>query len=235
MACDQDDSGEPRRGRPRHPEVDERIRTAAFELLCGGGPGAVTIDAVASHSGVARTTIYRRYSSREELLATILDEIVDVSFAPPDESLEGQVRWALERARVLLEEGLGRGGTAAVLADSDPEFTDALQRRLHRALHSLREQIGRGVASGHLAADVDPDALVGAVFGAYLAEVLQYSAPRPGWEDRTVALLLAGIAPTGEPQREARPAIWHGERHACCLVRDVCRDAAVRMRWLRLR
>lgn len=197
MGCDEEDPGEARRGRPRQPEVDDRITAAAFELLRRGGPGAVTIDAVSNASGVARTTIYRRYTSREALLAAILDEIVEEPFEPPDQSLEGQLRWALKRARVLLEEGLGRGGTAAVLADSDPEFTEALQRRLHNALGVLREVIEAGVESGRLGADVDPDALVGAIFGAYLAEVLQYAAPRAGWEDRTVGLLLAGIAPPG--------------------------------------
>ncbi len=196
MHCDGDDSDEPRRGRPRQPEMDERITSAAFELLRNGGPGAVNIDAVANQAGVARTTIYRRYSTREELLATILDQMVEETFEPPDESIEGQLQWSLERVRLLLEEGLGRGGTAAVLADSDPEFTEALQRRLQSALSVMRGEIAGAVESGRLRRDVDPDALVGAVFGAYLAEVLQYGAPRPGWEDRTVALLLSGITPT---------------------------------------
>lgn len=195
VSCDEGDYAEKARGRPRQPEVGDRIRAAAFDLLRSGGPGAVTIDAVANASGVARTTIYRRYTSREDVLATILDEMVEDAFEPPDESLEGQLRWALERARILLEEGLGRGGTAAVLADSDPEFTEALQRRLHDALGSLREDIAAGVAAGRMRGEVDPDALVGAVFGAYLAEVLQYGEPRPGWEERTVTLLLEGIAP----------------------------------------
>ena len=195
MGCDEGDVGATRRGRPRQPETDQRITDAAFALLRNGGPNAVNIDAVANHCGVARTTIYRRYSTREELLATILDEMVEESFAAPDDSLEGQLRWALRRVRVLLEEGLGRGGTAAVLADTDPEFTEALQRRLRNALSALKGEIAAGVSSGHLAEDVDPDALVGAIFGAYLSEVLQYAEPRPGWEDRTVALLMSGIAP----------------------------------------
>ena len=197
MDCDGDDVAGTRRGRPRQPEIDERITAAAYELLRNGGPNAVNIDAVASACGVARTTIYRRYDSREQLLGTILDQIVEEPFDPPEESLEGQLHWALRRVRVLLEEGLGRGGTAAVLADTDPEFTDALQRRLQGALTELKDEIAAGVEAGRLAADVDPDALVGAVFGAYLAEVLQHSEPRPGWEDRTVALLLSGIAPSG--------------------------------------
>ena len=195
MTCDEDDVASPRRGRPRQPETDRRITEAAFELLRSGGPNAVNIDAVAHHCGVARTTIYRRYKTREELLARILDEMVEEPFEVPDAPLEEQLRWALRRARVLLEEGLGRGGTAAVLADTDPEFTDALQRRLRDALSAMKDEIAAGVESGYLYADVDPDALVGAIFGAHLAEVLQYAEPRPDWEDRTVALLLTGIAP----------------------------------------
>ena len=195
MSCDEGDNGGMRRGRPRQPEVDDRITGAAVDLLRSGGPAAVNIDAVANHCGVARTTIYRRYRTREELLAKILDDIVEESFAAPDQSLAGQLRWALQRVRTLLEEGLGRGGTAAVLADTDPEFTEALQRRLRNALSAMKTEIASDVAEGRLARDVDPDALVGAVFGAYLAEVLQYGEPRRGWEDRTVALLLSGIAP----------------------------------------
>jgi AcrR family transcriptional regulator len=196
MTCDEGNAGETRRGRPRQPETDQRITDAAFELLRSGGPLAVNIDAVASHCGVARTTIYRRYKTREELLAKILDEMVEEPFAAPDGSLEGQLRWALRRARSLLEKGLGRGGTAAVLADTDPEFTDALQHRLRDALTNMKGEIAAGVEGGQLAPEVDPDALVGAIFGAYLAEVLQYAEPRPGWEDRTVSLLLVGIAPS---------------------------------------
>jgi AcrR family transcriptional regulator len=195
VGCDEGDVGTAKRGRPRSRETDQRIIDAAFELLRSGGPNAVNIDAVAQHCGVARTTIYRRYSTREELLAKVLDDIVEEPFAAPDEPLESQVRWALRRVRSLLEEGLGRGGTAAVLADTDPEFTEALQRRLRNALSALKDEIAAGVEAGSLAPDADPDALVGAIFGAYLAEVLQYAEPRPGWEDRTVALLLSGIAP----------------------------------------
>ena len=197
MGCDEGDVGGSRRGRPRQPEIDERIVEAAFELLRGGGPNAVNFDAISSRCGVARTTIYRRYKTREELLATILDEIVEGSFAAPDEPLEGQLRWAVRRVRRLLEEGLGRGGTAAVLGNTDPEFTEALQRRLRHALSTMKSDIAADVEEGRLGSGVDPDALVGAVFGAHLAEVLQYGEPRPGWEDRTVALLLSGVAPRG--------------------------------------
>ncbi len=58
----------PRRGRPRSAESDQRIHAAALRLLHDDGPGAVTVEAVTASSGVAKTTIYRRYADRDALL-----------------------------------------------------------------------------------------------------------------------------------------------------------------------
>ena len=58
----------PTRGRPRDPHTDELITQATLDLLRERGPSAVHVDAVAARSGVARTTIYRRYSDREALI-----------------------------------------------------------------------------------------------------------------------------------------------------------------------
>lgn len=181
------------RGRPRLEQTDRRIVHAALELLRGKGPAAVNIDAVAARSGVARTTIYRRYRSRPELMSAALDEIVERPLPPPDLPVEEKLRWVLERVSDVLENGLGRGGTAAVLADSDPEFTGALRRRLADRLRLLREMMADDVEAGRMSTHVDPDSLVGLLFGAYLGEVLRYGAPRAGWMDRTVDLLAAAV------------------------------------------
>ena len=45
----------------QRPSRDERITAAALDLLRTQGPAAVTVEAVAARSGVAKTTIYRRY------------------------------------------------------------------------------------------------------------------------------------------------------------------------------
>jgi AcrR family transcriptional regulator len=182
------------RGRPRRAETDRSIRDAALELLRTLGPGAVNIDAVAARSGVARTTIYRRYRSREELMGAVLDEIVEPGLPVPTLPVPAKLHWVLERVLVVLEDGIGRGGTAAVLADSDPAFTAALRDRMADRLHELTQAMADDVEAGRLSPQVDPDTLVGLLFGAYLSEVLRYGAPREGWADRTVALLAPAVA-----------------------------------------
>lgn len=181
------------RGRPRLRETDGRIMAAALELLRDKGPAAVNIDAVAARSGVARSTIYRRYRDRRELIGGALDELVPASFPAPELPLEDKLRWVLEQVQDLLEHGVGRGGTGAVFADADPEFTVALRRRIEDRVGTLRERMTSDIESGRLGPHVDPDALVGVLFGAYLGEVLRHGQPRQGWMDRVIDLLVRGL------------------------------------------
>lgn len=181
------------RGRPRLEQTDQRILQAALELLREGGPTAVNIEAVAARSGVARTTIYRRYRSRAELMAAVLGELVEAPLPAPELTVPEKLRWVLERVSDMLEHGIGRGGIAAVLADTDREFTDALRAQIADRLRPLTDMMAADVEAGQLSPHVDPDTLVGLLFGAYLAEVLRHGSPRAGWMARTVDLLAPAI------------------------------------------
>jgi AcrR family transcriptional regulator len=185
----------PGRGRPRLEQTQQRIVQAAVELLRDGGPTAVNIDSVAGRSGVARTTIYRRYRSRAELMAAVLDALVEAPLPAPELSVAEKLRWVLEQVSDVFDSGLGRGGTAAVLADSDPEFTTALRTRLAQRLHPLSEMMAADIMTGQLGDHVDPDTFISLLFGAYLAEVLRFGSPRAGWMDRTIDMLIVAVTP----------------------------------------
>jgi len=53
---------------PRTVSTDKKITAAALALLREGGPQRVTIEAVSAASGVAKTSIYRRYANSLEML-----------------------------------------------------------------------------------------------------------------------------------------------------------------------
>lgn len=203
MVSAADGTGGGRRGRPRLVDTDRRILDAAKALLRAHGPAAVNIDAVAAASGVARTTIYRRYRSRDELVVALLSEVVATGVPAPALPLREKLHWFLEHVLLVLEEGIGRGGTAAVLTDSDPAFTEALRSQLADRLRALEAVMAGDVEAGRLRADVEPDAVVGMLVGAYLGELLRYGEPRPGWADRTVALLGPALSPTAAPDPTA--------------------------------
>lgn len=69
--------------RPRSEEANAKILKAAVELLFEVGLDGFTVDEVAARSGVAKTTIYRHFSSGSDLLVTALDSTVR-PFPTPD-------------------------------------------------------------------------------------------------------------------------------------------------------
>ena len=183
-------------GRPRDTTVDERIAAAALQLMREQGPQAVHVDGVAARSGVARTTVYRRYRDRDALIAATLDRMTEASLPHADLPLADKLRWLLDQVRVLVEEQVGRGAVAAVLAGSDPAFASALRRMLGARLAQLQQEIDTDIRQGQVQPDVDADALAGLAFGAYLGELLQHGRARPGWADGFVTLLLRGVERT---------------------------------------
>ena len=67
----------------------ERVIRGATDLLVEGGPWAVTVDAVVARSGVAKSTIYRHWESRDELLVEILASCApDIGPPPPELSAQ---------------------------------------------------------------------------------------------------------------------------------------------------
>lgn len=57
---------------PRITRSRARIIDAARELLVEHGPRGVTVDAVSERSGVAKSTMYRHFASRTELMAELV-------------------------------------------------------------------------------------------------------------------------------------------------------------------
>src|SRR5712664_544992 len=55
-------------GRPRSAQANRAIIDAIVELLVDRGYREVTIEAVAARAGVAKTTIYRRWPSKAEMV-----------------------------------------------------------------------------------------------------------------------------------------------------------------------
>lgn len=74
------ESGDPRPARSR-----ARLLEAATTLLRSGGPSAVTVDAVTRAANVARATLYRHFSSGNDLLAAAFRALIPAAPMPPED------------------------------------------------------------------------------------------------------------------------------------------------------
>ena len=72
------------RGRPRDPETDDRITSAAAELLLQRGFDRTTVDDVATRAGVGKATVYRRWPSKEDLAVAAMETLYSAEMPEPD-------------------------------------------------------------------------------------------------------------------------------------------------------
>lgn len=62
------------RGRPRSADRDIEIRTAAWQLIAEMGCVALTFEAIAQMVGCSRSTLYRRFATKGDLVSHLLDQ-----------------------------------------------------------------------------------------------------------------------------------------------------------------
>jgi AcrR family transcriptional regulator len=160
------------RGRPRDADVDERILETAFRHLVREGYGGTSIEAVAAEAGVAKTTIYRRYPTKRDLVVAALRAETPFAAPPADlpakEALEIFVRGAIA---MLIDSGAIRVlGSLLVEEQREPGLLGVFRERILFPRRALVDQmLQRGIERGEIRPDIDPlvvtEMVAGAVFG----------------------------------------------------------------------
>lgn len=179
---------------PRHSEVDDRIFAAALDLLRSRGPLAVSVESVAAASGVAKTTIYRRYENRESLLnAAITSAATTVEF-PTGLSTQDSFRWVLRHARDTIEHVVGRGTVAAVIMNEDPQFSQLLLGMIRATSRPLREDLRERALAGEIKAGIDIELAMSILLGTVVAELIRGRVMDDDWVDSVLALLWPAFA-----------------------------------------
>ena len=85
-------SGAPRES-VRGSRTEAAILAATRELLSQGGVRELTVEGVAARAGVAKTTIYRRWRSKDELALAVLIDMVQTMVAVPELEDTRAGRW----------------------------------------------------------------------------------------------------------------------------------------------
>lgn len=113
-----------KQGRPRSIKSHQAILQAALALLAEVGFDGMSIEAIAARAGVGKTTIYRRYSSKEELLADAIESVREETDIPNTGSLQGDIDVLIESSAQITLSPLGRKTVAMIIssASSSPQF-----------------------------------------------------------------------------------------------------------------
>jgi AcrR family transcriptional regulator len=161
-------------GRPRNPAVNEAILRAALELFIEHGVTGASIERIAKHAGVAKTSIYRRWSSREELLAEAIEVFRNATGFTIDLLDRTQphdfVKLLLGACEVIARPEIRK--LMARLIGSLPDYPRLLEVH-HEAYYlprrlALLRALQRVQAAGLLAENVDLEALADMLIGGVM-------------------------------------------------------------------
>ena len=175
---------EPQRTGARQPDPRvERSRrvilSAALDLLGESGYGGVTIEAVAARAGVGKSTIYRHWPGKLELVEDAICTLKAHLLPPSGASTRERVIDLLTQAATNVADSAWSSCLPAIIdaAQRDPEL-----RAIHRRMSMERRQflvdlLTEGVARGEVSGDRDLALVADCLFGPILVRRLLLHEP----------------------------------------------------------
>jgi AcrR family transcriptional regulator len=188
---DQAAGGSP--GRPRDLTIDRAIVDATLAVVAEKGFEGTTVHHVASRAGIPKSTLYRRFASRDDLLRTVATEIIGQH---PDVTDTGSLRGDLIALIGLLVEAVERRrnivqlGIAAV---NNPDLQPIVIELYSVMVDSMAELLERAAARGDLRSDIDPGRVLEMLAGQVVARFLGQQPADLSAAEQSIDLLLHGI------------------------------------------
>ena len=185
-------------GRPRSIHADQAIVQATLDLLAEVGYESMSIEAIASRAGVGKTTIYRRYTSKEELVADAIESLRDDLAIPDTGTFWGDMDILINNAAKKIDSSLGRQTLALIIstASSNPQFAEVYWTKYTKLRReAFSKVLERAKLRGETHKDADVDLIIDLVSGSlYYALIFKPTTePVEAYMRRTMNLLLKGI------------------------------------------
>ncbi|MFI5753919.1 TetR/AcrR family transcriptional regulator [Streptomyces sp. NPDC051569] len=194
-----------RTGRPRSAGTDSAILEATRGALVELGWSKLTMGDVAIRAGVAKTTLYRRWANKSELVVDAVAVLFDELELPDAGCLAADVEGVVLRFAALLERPETRTALMAVVAEATRD--EALRARIRGSIVDRQKRLvllgrERAQARGELprepddataarTADLIFDVIAGTVVHRSLVSVEPVD---EGWARTFTTLLLGGLA-----------------------------------------
>lgn len=195
-----------RRGRPRSERKRRAILDATRELLIEVGYPDLHLEHVAARAGVGKATIYRRWRSKEALVAELLDQLASPHIAVPD---TGETRGELLAGVTNPMHALTRTDFGPVMRAllgqiaANPTIGDPFRDTVVRARRDeIARVVRRGVDRGDLRTDADVDLATELLVGPVYFRLIFGGALDDELAEKIVDAFLDGYA--ARPEDEAR-------------------------------
>lgn len=154
--------------------LDERVRrsrrtvlAATAELLFERGFAGASVDEISRRSGVAKTTIYRHWPTRVDLLRDACSTLGTPQNVPDTGNFETDVTALVTDLAQLLRTAKWTSVLPSIIdaAERDPDIADMYSKLQHGYSAPFETAILRAVGRGELPKDTDTAMLIAALTG----------------------------------------------------------------------
>ena len=187
----------------RSAKIVQRVLTATAVELGRVGFAALRIDDVADRSGVNKTTIYRRWPTKPELVAAALRALTQPPDAPDTGSLRGDLLAHFGRLAELSHSRVGRGVVRTLQVERMHPELEPVRKQLRGEQRALRVSLfERAVARGELPGHANLELLAEVAAAPMLARVMNGDADLDeAFIQAVVDLLLVGAGSKPSPKK----------------------------------
>ncbi len=158
-------------GRPRSIQSHQAILKATLELLAEVGYERMSIEGIASRAKVGKTTIYRRYKGKEELVADAIESVREEIVIPNKGNIWDDIDALIENAARITFNPLGKQAVAMIIssASSNTEFAGIYSEKyLQPRREAFAVVIKRAKIRNEVRVDLDADFVFDVMSGMML-------------------------------------------------------------------
>lgn len=162
-------------GRPRSEEAERVILDTTMHLLVSEGYAGFTLDKVAAQARVSKSTIYRRWPSKEHLVIAAFDRAPFLTPADKGSVVEDLVSVVLEFINIVRTTALAAALPVLVGERSkNPALAEAYDPWLERRRAAVKQIVERAIARGELPEGLDLNTAVDMVMGPVILRLFFY-------------------------------------------------------------
>lgn len=176
-------------------ETDRKIALATMQIAVSEGVKAVTIEEVSRRSGVAKTTIYRRYRNSEELLENLSFfktlPAPDLTVLKPSKE---NLALLIKSAVAYFDQSVGVRSVGMILCSDSDFFRQVFDHVVVPIRDRATEFFDNGKRAGVFRQNANVNFILDQVIGGMVANAAVHGSVEESWNRQIVDFLWTSIA-----------------------------------------
>jgi len=183
-------------GRPRSVEADRAILDATVDLLYEDGYAGMSMESVAEAAGVGKTTVYRRYRDKADLVTAAIASMPGMREMPDSGDTRADLLELLQQVVRSKErvQSMRLVGTLWAEEQRNPDLVRLFRQRVIGPRRQMMlDVLRRGQERGELREDLDPGLVTEMMVGAHFARQFNGRPFPRDWAEQVVETIWPAL------------------------------------------